>query len=465
MFHGSLPATAQQILCEIVRDWKVDDIYVGCSGNFTIERILKGCVSARLHSNDVTVYSCLLGRYFTGKPLNVTIRDDYHGPMKFISKYMDSDAGIIAVMLILSKMSIYLGSKPNPYYIKMIKAYIDQFENLWEKTKAKIEKISPFVESMYEGDVCKLVDMVPDDAGFICYPPFFSGDYEKMFKVIEEIFNWQPPEYELINKDRINEMFAKLVKRKYFMFGTNDLLPEFKDYLVGITQTTNRGTPIYIYAKSDKTIIVLPRQVTQPLMIERLGLNEDIGENMKIVKLKPEQFHALRSQYMNAHINPGQETASFAVVVGNKLIGVYAFSTAPSFADMNKYIDTPNIYLLSDFPIAQSKYKRLAKLVLYAALSKESKEQAEDIANKRIYSITTTAFTKRPVSMKYRGLFRLLNKKKLEGTGESETDMSKIYYNNGFMLNYGAYMGQWTLSEGLAMWKKKYGKEIEKVKQ
>jgi len=42
--------------------------------------------------------------------------------------------------------------------------------------------------------------------------------------------------------------------------------------------------------------------------------------------------------------------------------------------------------------------------------------------------------------MKYRGLFRLLNKKELPGVGEDETDMSKIYYNQGYQLNYGAPM-------------------------
>lgn len=68
----------------------------------------------------------------------------------------------------------------------------------------------------------------------------------------------------------------------------------------------------------------------------------------------------------------------------------------------------------------------------------------------------TTAFTKRPVSMKYRGLFQLLNKKQLPGVDEGETDMSKIYYNSGYQLNYGAPMGQWTLAEGLELWKKKH---------
>lgn len=103
MFQGSLPGTVQQILGSIVKEWDVKDIYVVCSGNFTIERMLQGCTTARLHSNDVTVYSCLLGRYFSGQPLDVKIRADYEGPMRFVEKYMTDDAGTIAVMLLLSK--------------------------------------------------------------------------------------------------------------------------------------------------------------------------------------------------------------------------------------------------------------------------------------------------------------------------------------------------------------------------
>ena len=123
------------------------------------------------------------------------------------------------------------------------------------------------------------------------------------------------------------------------------------------------------------------------------------------------------------------------------------------------------MYLLSDFPIAPTKYKRLAKLVLYAALSRESKMLAERLTNHRICSLVTTAFSKNPVSMKYRGLFRLLNKKELPGVEDGETDMSKIYYNQGYQLNYGAAMGEWTLADGLAMWKKKHSQTEGKEEQ
>jgi hypothetical protein len=405
----------------------------------------------------------LLGDYVAGNKLRAKFNDNYDGPMVFVREYMKTDLDIVTVALLLSKMSVYLGSKPNPYYVKMIDAYKAQWGTLFEQTRSKVEKAGQFLSSFYSGDVCGWVDEVPKSDGFICYPPFYSGDYEKMFKVIERIIEWQPPDYEMIDKDKIFEMFRKLTQREYFMFGTNDEPEEFADYLIGVSQTTNRGVPLYIYSKAPKSRIVMPSQQVDSLMVERLGKDEDIGDTIKIIELKSENFRALRSQYMNPYIKPGSETSSYGVVVDNKLIGVYAFSASPTLSNWDKHIETPTMYLLSDFPIAPTKYKRLAKLVLYAALSKESKLLAERISNKRVKSLVTTAFSKNPVSMKYRGLFKLLNKKELGGVDEGETDMSKLYYNQGFQLNYGAAMGQWTLAEGLAMWKQKHSQTEGKV--
>jgi hypothetical protein len=37
------------------------DVYVACSGNFTVERILSRCGVGRIFSNDMSIYSCALG--------------------------------------------------------------------------------------------------------------------------------------------------------------------------------------------------------------------------------------------------------------------------------------------------------------------------------------------------------------------------------------------------------------------
>ena len=61
--------------------------------------------------------------------------------MRFIEKYLDDWSGTLAAILIMSKVTVYLSCKPNPYYERKT------------QIKAKLGKIEPFNVSMYEGNM------------------------------------------------------------------------------------------------------------------------------------------------------------------------------------------------------------------------------------------------------------------------------------------------------------------------
>lgn len=456
MFQGTIPSNVQMMLGEIVGSWNASDIYVGCSGNFTVERVLHNHAKARLHGNDVTAYSCLIGDYLAGNELGARFNPKYDGPMSFVEKYITDDASVIAVTLILSKLADALKSKKrNAYYERLIQAYKDQWETIFASQYNLVLALPKMLTSFCRGDVCEWVKGLDKSQGFICHLPFYKGGYEKMFAAIEDVIAWAPPEYEMIDQEKIHALFEEAMGFRHFLFVINKEMPELKKNLIGLAQTTNRGTPLYVYANHDRSRIVMPSQKATTPAIARLGQNDDVGETISLVKLQSAEFQGLRSQYLNPHIKPASESLALGVVVDKKLVGAFAVSVAPTMGNFDKHVSTPTVYLLSDFPVAPSKYKRLAKLVLYAALSKESKLIMEMLSNRRARTLITTAFSKKPVSMKYRGLFDLVSKKELDGVDENETDMSKIYYGSGFQLNYAAPLGAWTLQEGLALWKKK----------
>jgi hypothetical protein len=206
--------------------------------------------------------------------------------------------------------------------------------------------------------------------------------------------------------------------------------------------------PVYVYSSSPPTRIAMPRQQVAPILAPYLGRDEPVGEKLTIAPLKPAQFAALRSKYLDASIAVASASAvnSFAVLCDGKVIGAFALTThrsmAPSPAEMQ--LPQPAAYLMSDFPVAPTCEKHLAKLVLYAALSREARILMERGANKRIGALVTTAFARRPTSMKYRGLFTLLSRR------EDDTQPGK------WVLNYGAPIGGWTLAEGLETWRAKH---------
>ena len=165
--------------------------------------------------------------------------------------------------------------------------------------------------------------------------------------------------------------------------------------------------------------------------------------------LSHDQFEELRAFYLSKNVTKtARESIAFGLLTKGKLFGCFAFSSSPTLVNsFNHMIATPVIYEMTDFAISPTCEKHLSKLVLRCVLSKEAKMLAAKITGKRVRSVVTNAFSKNPVSMKYRGLFDILNRKVIE----KNEDGSAKKYN----ITYGAEAGQWTLQEGLEKWKQK----------
>ncbi len=439
MFRGTLPPDAVSMVADIVKAWDVDEIFVGCSGNLTIERAMHSIGIKNIRANDVTIYSCALGRYFAGEDLGLSLREDIDERYRFMqARFADRDEQMATVMMISKYAQIMY--KSAAYYEQMRRSVADQWNTMIDKTVERLASADFRLTSFYAGDVVDFIDQVPYTAGFVAFPPFFKGDYEKMHENIASLIAWEPPAYELLGGEGIWEVFKKSMAKEHWAFGTMHPKAEFSDHLVGICKTTNRGVPIYIYANRGAKRIVNPSQKIESIQIPRIKTGIDLGDDIKVTRLSMGQFSMLRSQYMNVNIVPGSPNTMWGVVVGGYLIGCFAYSMGDRPVNG---IQTPYMYMLSDFPVDGSDYPRLSKLIVYAALSREMKDICEMQYGTRMRGVLTTAFSNKPVSMKYRGIMDLISRK--------DTDDGRL------QLNYGQEFGKWTLREGLDLWKKKHG--------
>ena len=446
----------RSIIREASTSWRCKDVYVGCSGNFTIERVIAD-MGFRVHSNDVTLYSSALGNYLSDQPIGVSINESYSDKWGWLSEYMVSPAGKLSVVLIGSQMFMGDGTSSNRYYERLYDGYLKQWDTMYSKTVAKVESATPFLASYHAGDVVEWVKTLPRQSAFVCFPPFYAGDYESMFKRLGRVISWDEPQYDMLDDDRLQVLFQQAQQFDYWMVGNNVRRPEFEDALCGVVRTTNRGVPIYIYSNCPVRRVVSPCQALEPLLAPHLGPDDILGDDLTMHPLTYGQFASLRSSYMNHHIVPGKPSLSFAFAVGGKIIGACAWSIEAT-ASRTSTQGHHSLYLLSDFPVAPTQYPRLAKLVLYGALSHESRLLTEQFTNKRCRYVSTTAYTPRPVSMKYRGLFDLVSRKELgDDVGESLSP-SEEYYQTGYQLLYRSPHGRWSLQEGLEQWKKKHSK-------
>ena len=109
MFIGSINRYMRCVLESAAGQWKGLPVYVACSGNFTVERILAGCGVAEIHSNDVSIYSCALGWHLANTPRRFVIKaQDY----SWLGPYLDPGPATIATLLLAGEM-LKVGGDPS----------------------------------------------------------------------------------------------------------------------------------------------------------------------------------------------------------------------------------------------------------------------------------------------------------------------------------------------------------------
>lgn len=475
MFRGSVPGVLKSIISEHAASYG-EDIYVGCSGALSIERTLAD-TGKRLHGNDVLLYSSAIGCHLAGIPLPIALSEEALDDFPFLLGWCDTSERTLATILICSRLAMSLGRLDQPYYARFAKGHEMQWERMHTRTVERIREATERLRlaSFTPEDVSTWIDRVPNDAAVILYPPFFKGDFTSQFARLERMFTWAAPSYEELDGPRMDALVEKVATRRHWMVGRHERIPSLAGHLRAQAQTNNRGVPIYVYASGGGARVVAPRQRTTPVRIPRLSAGDVLGEVMTLRQLTGGEFSALRSLYMNRHISPGQQSYAVGVLIDvaeksgtsvTKLIGVYALTlggTMAGFASWQARLPQAHGYLLSDFPVSGSDYPRLAKLVLYAAVSREAQLLMERFGNRRYCSLVTTAFSDRPVSMKYRGVYQLLSRKEREPHGGTATFSAQAHDQQRYQLNYGSVIPRWTLAEGLAEWKKRHGARLERV--
>ena len=443
MFIGTLPRDVASILRPSVESWGAKRLYVGCSGEFTVERAFMD-MDLELHGNDVSLYSVALGQHLIGEHTTARLNPDRED-LAWLAPFMETPEALLAtIRLSLQFAEPWNRREENSYFAGMARAFQSQFPVMHQKVLEKLAKSKLRLTSFSTQDIGEYQDQWTKDpeAGFICFPSLSKGP-DKMYKHFDTFWSWpDAPVFNGFDAGALSGMFSIAMQRDKWAIITQVPMPDIQEHLVGTVQNTARGSVYHVYTdQANKRQVVVPNQKVEDPMV-RHATPEDIpGAKLGIFRLTNGEFQSLRSQYLNARIRPGSVTAGFGVTVNGLLLGVFAIDTSTKPFDLPG-IEAPTVYLMSDFPVVKG--KRIAKLVVMAALSKEAQILMERITKKRVRGMTTTAFTEKPVSMKYRNVFKLLAKNEA-----SEQDKKEGY---AWKLSYGGVMGEWTLAEAMKRW-------------
>ena len=101
MFIGSINRYMRAVLETAAQGWRGRPVYVACSGNFTVERILAPCGVGAIHSNDVSIYSFALGWHLAGTPKRYAIKAQ---EFSWLQPALDPGVPTIATLLLAGEM-------------------------------------------------------------------------------------------------------------------------------------------------------------------------------------------------------------------------------------------------------------------------------------------------------------------------------------------------------------------------
>jgi hypothetical protein len=450
MFVGAIPRSAQAVVLEAVRSWPSETpVQVICSGNLTIERTVAP-LARKVFGCDVTLYSCALGCAAARRPIAVRVSDAHleHFGWLDASLPRDDPVACAATVELASRFAPAINKVDHPHWRRIVQANREQWERLHAETTERLRASLPELAGFHVGGAMELLESIPRETAVIGFPPFTKGwGYEALFKKLHALFEWEKPEYRLLDEEGLEALIDRIADRPSYLVGLPHRCERLEADAVALTFTTLRGVPLNFYGRSGSKRVVMPRQKVDSLPIRRLEVGRAIEGPLRVLPIRPSQFNSLRAQYLDPKITPAQASHPFAVVCGDRLVGAMAFSPAnPQTADATAAKIGPFVYMLSDFAVAPTDYPRLSKLMLYAARSSEVRSWLEQRLQQRVQSILTTAFSDNPVSMKYRGVFDLLARKEgREG--------------HAFMLNYSAPAGSWTLDEGFSQWTAKHARK------
>lgn len=423
MFVGSINQQTRRLLYTLRRDFEGKDIYVGCSGNFTVEGIYAG--TAKLHSNDVSLYSYCIGQYASGKPLDFVVKKP---ELKWLEEYCKTPLERVTTITLCMEYLENYGSE-NIYFQRMAKEYEDSWEKLFALTKARLETVLTVkVEDYYNGDVVTFFASAPKEAVMIAFPPTYMGGYEKLYENIEDTFEWEKPSYEIRPPEEMFDALAEICKEHENWILMSDEEKEYPTFAK--IRPDNKYKEVYLFG-TVKGRYYMANPDKYELVPFKPIKDEDIT-SLKIVPLTMGQFRYLRTKYLAKKI-VGSDFIIASVAVLNQddlLVGFMGF---------NSMGNTLLMTLDASVQLVQKRYKKLSKLILLVSQTKEIQTYLRNITGSRVVRIQTTVFSKEPVSMKYRGLYELLRRDEKEGK-----------------LVYQTMAGQFDVKEALRIWKEKH---------
>lgn len=395
---GEMFKLSAQVLSNVVKAVGQNKVLLHNSFHFDIEQALA--------KNEIEIYTTNAYVHMMYSIINDDL--DFKFPEQF--EYLNYKAGAskaekIARVYVLSEITKKM-ARGNFYNDRFIANTIEQAESTIRTTA---EQCSRLVKNLSE-------DRPPVKVTY--------GTFNDMVRAQKDevvIYRYEEPSAMKSLHEKVRKYFDVDMTRPANDFSE---ITDFKNY---VFVSRNRFLPYKIAYRDERNLVYsdlvgqsihkIEERKTTILYYEQLPANYEITQESKIRFMRAtwQEVDYIRSKYLAKNILLGRALYNYLWFVDDYLIGACMLDYPK-----RKVGNGGLAWLKSDFVIP-SEVPKLSKLLIMAILSQEFKDEVSIRFKENTQRLVTNVFTKHPVSMKYRGVFKLLTREagKLVYVGET----------------------------------------------
>ncbi len=435
MFTGTTPPEVKVLLQELMGKVPTGEhVFIGCSGNYTTDKVMAGMGFA-VHSNDVSLYSKLIADILLGQdttPMVCTNAD-----LKDV--FADWDETIykkLCEVMFAMRVTGFADCK-NEYQKEMYDTFLEQSVTYYHNTIEKLEKgaLKFHIEDFYFGDFLEFLKSKRGGGVGISFPPTYKGGYEKLFAFVEKSFEYQHAKYDVFDPKTADKTFKELLESDRNIIYSDREWPTLEQWLAGKIKLGANKHPVFIYSSVEQEHHYYIERNTN-VKGSKIGImpvdyqfTPESKISVQVCAVSDVNYY--KAFYMANKVNYSTGgDLGLAFLVDGKAFG---------FASFSKQLSTlSQIFEQSDF-VVNADTKRLSKLLLMLIKSRDVRRLIAKAMMNYYDSLKTTVYTKAPVSMKYRGVWKL--DRRDDGKLMYVADFTEQTIGEAYMEWYGKYGG------------------------
>jgi hypothetical protein len=448
MFLGTTTVPVRNYIGAEILRLKPKVVREPCAGNFVVSHLC-GAIDKgiRVISGDISSYSMAIGYGLVGKDVGIRMREKWAEEYPILAAVTDP-LEIAAMVIIVLELAECRAKSDKMYYAQLERhlrtRQREALDSVLKKLKAMKEMLGDFHFDAVDA-VASLKEAERGDMVFFD-PPYWAGGYEKMFKRLPEWITFPEAPYTEITLELRDEILTGLTDRGCIVYTRPEKPIEVPGYDLCFEYEYKAGSRYMVYSNTK----ALKAQGRAVLMPEKQPSFDQIFTDTVLTADMKAQFVPIPTPLANHYrllwtkkVNPKDMGTSWALVIGGMICGVVAIESGLKFS-------ISYALLVSDAAPYYTRYKRLSRLVLCCVLTREF---LETVNRKMVWEHdgwSTIAASNEPVSMKYRGLFDLAERK----DGNDGWKYSLIYRTKEI---------RWkTVQTAYEEWLKRYGEETRK---